>query len=281
MPDPRGEAGATGCACGVGVAAMSAEYRIGAFAVAAGISARTLRFYDQIGLLRPARIDPRTRYRLYLPRQLRQLAAIMELREAGVPLAEIRRITGRFGLDDRGRQMLEGLRVTAERSVARAMQSLKWIDYLLDQGEADGYPIPVMIKRRPPLEIVSVRSKARSYEAIGRLERELMEALPQSLAGDMRGTIWHRCAHSGCIEGEPFITLKRRVPSGFAYTVGQLPSATLACAYCETDDESAVKTYRALGTWMRTAGYQLAGPVREIAHRQLLEVQFPIKPVGR
>ncbi|HEV2443213.1 MAG TPA: MerR family transcriptional regulator [Steroidobacteraceae bacterium] len=260
---------------------MNAEYRIGAFSVAGGVSARTLRFYDQIGLLRPARIDPRTRYRLYLPRQLEELAAIMELREAGVPLAEIRRIKGRFGLDDRRRQVLENLRIATERSVAQAAQSLKWIDYLLDQGEADRYPIPVMIKRRPSLEIVSIRSKARSYEAIGRLERELMDALPQSLAGDTRGTIWHRCAHSGCIEGEPFIALKRRVASGFAYTVGQLPSAILACAYSETDDESAVKTYRALGAWMRTTGYRLAGPVREISHRQLLEVQFPIEPMGR
>jgi DNA-binding transcriptional MerR regulator len=279
VPDTRGKGGAAlGC---MGGAAMKAEYRIGAFSVVGGISARTLRFYDRIGLLRPARIDPRTRYRLYLARQLRELAAIMELKEAGVPLAEIRRIKGRFGLDDRGRQVLEDLRAAAERSVAQATRSLKWIDYLLDQGEADGYPIAVMIKHRPSLEIASIRSKARSYEAIGRLERELMDSLPQSLAGDTRGTIWHRCAHSGCIEGEPFVTLKRRAAAGFAYTVGQLPSATLACAYCETDDESAVKTYRALGTWMRTTGYRLAGPVREISHRQLLEVQFPIEPLSR
>lgn len=279
MPDPRGKAGAAG-GC-MGGAAMSAEYRIGAFAGLGGVPARTLRFYDQIGLLRPARIDPRTRYRLYVPRQLRELAAIMELKEAGVPLAEIRRIKGRFGLDDRRRQVLEDLRVAAERSVAQATRSLKWIDYLIDRGEADGLPIPVMIKHRPSLEIASIRSKARSYEAIGRLERELLDSLPQSLAGDTRGTVWHRCAHSGCIEGEPFITLKRRAASGSGYTVGQLPSATLACAYCETDDESAVKIYQALGTWMRTTGYRLAGPVREISHRQLLEVQFPIEPMSR
>lgn len=279
MPDPRGKAAAA-CGCR-DVAAMSAEYRIGAFSVAAGVPARTLRFYDQIGLLPPARIDPRTGYRLYLPRQLRELAAIMELKEAGVPLAEIRRIKGRFGLDDRRRQPLEDLRLAAERSVAQATQSLKWIDYLIAQGDADGYPTPVMIKRRPVLEIASIRSKARSYEAIARLERELTDSLPQSLAGDMRGTVWHRCAHSGCIEGEPFIALKRRAASGLGYTVGQLPSAILACAYCETDDESAVKTYRALGTWMRTTGYRLAGPVREISHRQLLEVQFPIEPMSR
>ncbi|HEV2271808.1 MAG TPA: MerR family transcriptional regulator [Steroidobacteraceae bacterium] len=260
---------------------MNGEYRIGTFALVGGISARTLRFYDQIGLLRPARIDPRTRYRLYLPRQLRELAAIIELKDAGVPLAEIRRLKGRVGLDERRRQVLEGLRVTTGHALARAVQSLKVIDYLLDQGGGDGYPIPVVVKRRPSTQIVSIRSRARSYEAIGRLERELLDSLPQSAVGGIRGTLWHRCAHSGCIDGEPFITLKRRVASALAYKVRQLPSATLACAYSATDDESALRAYRALGTWMRTTGYRLSGPAREIAHDHLLEIQFPIEPLSR
>jgi DNA-binding transcriptional MerR regulator len=49
---------------------VSNEYSIGAFAQVGGVSAKTLRFYDQIGLLRPTRVDPRTRYRFYQPRQL-------------------------------------------------------------------------------------------------------------------------------------------------------------------------------------------------------------------
>lgn len=260
---------------------MSAEYRIGAFAVLGGVSARTLRFYDQIGLLRPARIDPRTRYRIYLPRQLKELAAIVELREVGVPLTEIRRVKGRAGFDERWRQLLEDLKLTTERSLAQARQSLSWINYLVDHGEVDGYPIPVVIKQRPSIDILSIRSKARSYAAIGRLERELIGSLPQSLVGDTRGTLWHRCSHSGCIEGEPFVTLRRPVAAGLAYNLRRLPSATLACAYSETDDESAEKTYRALGTWMRTTGHRLAGPMREISHHQLLEIQFPIELVSK
>lgn len=257
---------------------MSTEYRIGAFALAAGVPARTLRFYDQIGLLRPARVDPRTRYRLYEPRQLRELAIIVALREAGVSLSVIRRTQGRAGFDHRRRQVLEELRTGIGRTLARATQSLQWIDYLLDQDGIDGHPIPVVIKRRPSAEIASIRSKARSYEAIGRLERELLEALPNPALGATRGTIWHRCTHSGCIEGEPFVTLRRRVAPGHAYSLGRLPAATLACAYCEADDASADRTYRALGAWMRIKGYTLAGPMREISHQQLLEIQFPLGP---
>lgn len=119
---------------------MSAEYRIGAFARVGGISARILRFYDQIGLLRPARIDPRTRYRFYTAEQLKELSAIVELREAGVPLIDIRRLKGLNGLDHRWRQTLQDLRSSTERSLAQATRSLRWINYLLDQDENDGYP---------------------------------------------------------------------------------------------------------------------------------------------
>ena len=260
---------------------MSAEYRIGAFARVGGISARILRFYDQIGLLRPARIDPRTRYRFYTAEQLKELSAIVELREAGVPLIDIRRLKGRNGLDHRWRQVLQDLRSSTERSLAQAARSLRWINYLLDQDENDGYPIPVVIKKQPPMEIVSIRSKAQSYAAISRIEKELLDSLPRSAMGDTRGTLWHRCSHSGWVEGEPFLTLRQRVSAEHIYKLGQLSAATLACAYCEIDDDSSEKTYLALGKWMRTHGYRLAGPKRELSHDRLLEIQFPIEPVVR
>ena len=59
------------------------HYRIGEFARLSGTSIKTLRFYDQVGLLQPAAVDPRTRYRLYVPGQLRDLAAILALKDLG------------------------------------------------------------------------------------------------------------------------------------------------------------------------------------------------------
>ncbi len=56
------------------------RYRIGEFARLAGTSIKTLRFYDQTGLLEPADVDVRTRYRFYAPEQLRDLAAIRAFR---------------------------------------------------------------------------------------------------------------------------------------------------------------------------------------------------------
>ena len=88
--------------------------------------------------------------------------------------------------------------------------------------------------------------------------------------------LWHRCADSGCIEGEPFVTLRQRVPSRGAYELRELPAAILACAYSSMDDDSAEKTYKAIDRWTQIKGYSLVGPKREVYHDTVLEIQFPV-----
>jgi len=56
-------------------------FGIGAFARLAQVSVRTLHYYDEQGLLRPAEIDSRTGYRWYTADQLRRLNRILALRD--------------------------------------------------------------------------------------------------------------------------------------------------------------------------------------------------------
>jgi DNA-binding transcriptional MerR regulator len=58
----------------------------------AQVSVRTLRYYDELGLLRPLWIDPETGYRWYAPDQLARLHRILALRDLGVALADIGRL---------------------------------------------------------------------------------------------------------------------------------------------------------------------------------------------
>jgi DNA-binding transcriptional MerR regulator len=67
-------------------------FSIGEFARLGGVSVRTLRHYDEIGLLRPARVDPDTGYRGYSARQLGQLNRIVALKELGLSLTQARRL---------------------------------------------------------------------------------------------------------------------------------------------------------------------------------------------
>lgn len=69
-----------------------------------GVTERTLRYYDRIGLLHPSGMTE-SGYRLYDEDALRRLQQIMFFRELGFPLAQIREI-----MDSPGYDMNEALR---------------------------------------------------------------------------------------------------------------------------------------------------------------------------
>ena len=64
------------------------EYTISKLAKLAGVSTRTLRFYDEQGLLKPLRISSNG-YRIYGQAEVNRLQQILFYREIGVELAEI------------------------------------------------------------------------------------------------------------------------------------------------------------------------------------------------
>ncbi|WP_434630854.1 MerR family transcriptional regulator [Chromobacterium sp. CV08] len=65
---------------------------IGQLARCYGLSTKTLRHYDGIGLFRPALTGRDNGYRYYLPAQVEELGRIVMLRELGLPLDEIARL---------------------------------------------------------------------------------------------------------------------------------------------------------------------------------------------
>jgi MerR family transcriptional regulator, thiopeptide resistance regulator len=64
----------------------------------AGITPRTLRFYDEIGLLKPSQVGDNG-YRYYGEEALLKLQQILLYRELDLPLEEIKEILGRQGFD--------------------------------------------------------------------------------------------------------------------------------------------------------------------------------------
>src|ERR1700733_3303793 len=67
---------------------------IGEFARRSRLSPKALRLYDELGLLRPARVDASSGYRFYAAAQLEPAPPGAAPRPARVPLAEIKAILG-------------------------------------------------------------------------------------------------------------------------------------------------------------------------------------------
>ncbi|MDP4158116.1 MAG: MerR family transcriptional regulator, partial [Bacillota bacterium] len=67
------------------------EFTVQSLGKLAGVSTRTLRYYDEIGILKPARINS-SGYRIYGQREVDRLQQILFYRELGVSLEDIKKI---------------------------------------------------------------------------------------------------------------------------------------------------------------------------------------------
>jgi DNA-binding transcriptional MerR regulator len=74
------------------------EYSIKNLSELAGVSSRTLRYYDQIGLLSPSRTQ-KNGYRVYGQSEVDRLQEILFFRELGIPLEEIKKLIQDSSLD--------------------------------------------------------------------------------------------------------------------------------------------------------------------------------------
>jgi len=74
------------------------EYTVQKLGKLAGISTRTLRYYDEIGILKPARINS-SGYRIYGQEEVDRLQQILFYRELGVSLTDIKNIINESSFD--------------------------------------------------------------------------------------------------------------------------------------------------------------------------------------
>ncbi|WP_462408797.1 MerR family transcriptional regulator [Neobacillus sp. Marseille-QA0830] len=74
------------------------EYTIQKLAHLAGVSTRTLRYYDEIGILKPARTNS-SGYRIYGQKEVNRLQQILFYRELGVSLDQIKSIVANPSFD--------------------------------------------------------------------------------------------------------------------------------------------------------------------------------------
>jgi len=100
----------------------------------AGITVRTLHYYDEIGLLRPAQVSP-AGYRLYADADLARLQQILFFRELGFSLQEIKAVLDSPHFDPREalRQHKQALLQKQER-LTRLIQT---VDRTLEMLEGD------------------------------------------------------------------------------------------------------------------------------------------------
>jgi DNA-binding transcriptional MerR regulator len=262
--------------------------KIGEFARLAQVSVKLLRYYDEIGLLPPHKIDSDTGYRYYRVSQLSVLNRLLIYRSLGFSLNEIRRLVRLDAAPADLRSMLETHRTTLAARVEAERSRLAELEARIAQIEREGRTprYEVAIRNVDPAAAVSLRRTCESYDDVGKLLRTIRSSLPSSAAIKGYGAIWHRCiARHGDIECEALVFLDPQVrPRSTDNALIRLPACTIASVIHDEVVDDVPLAYRAAVERADALGYRVAGPMREIyfeefsAEFTVTEVQFPLVP---
>lgn len=273
-------------------------FRIGDFSKIARVSARLLRFYDEIGLFAPAHADSETGYRYYTVAQLTQLNRILVLKDLGFNLDQVRAILSADVSAGELRNMLLLRRNDVEQSLAAESQRLHRIEARIAQLETDGSLASddVIVRAEPMRRIVSLRRTVKSFSLARELIVEL-RGLARQLLHRNRPSTLIAIAHSPHFEQDEIDVefgyeieegSAAFLPQGTALTVRELePVARMAvCVRVGLPEDAHLVTAK-IGRFVEAGGDTLAGPSREVflqspdpdrMHEAIVEMQFPIEP---
>ncbi|MFG2138815.1 MerR family transcriptional regulator [Streptomyces sp. NPDC048650] len=286
-------------------------FTIGDFAQYGRVSARMLRHYDAIGLLRPARTDPVSGYRFYAAAQLTRLNRIIALKDLGFSLQQVAAI-----LDEQvGVAELRGMLRLRQAELAAAMTAagarLARVEARLRTIESEGRMSAddVVVKRTAAVLLAELSGTAAGYgpedigpviqplygELCARLERAgvtpagpglaYYEDVPQDAAAAGSGAV---VVHAGFVITPEALARAGDEADDRGFDVVTLPGLDCAATVVHRGPMSRIlPTAQNLAHWIDANGYRSAGYARELylecppdQEKWVTEIQEPVVPAA-
>jgi DNA-binding transcriptional MerR regulator len=252
-------------------------YKIGEFSWLSQVPIRTLRYYDQIGLLVPAHVERPSGYRCYAADQLEQLNRVLVYKDLGMSLREISRLLAERASADDIRELVRRKRAELEHRVETERRRLDRAAARLALMERNPTFPEIAVRHAGAAWIASIRATLRSHDDCDQLFGELDRQVRGPRARRQRGAIYHAC-EPDAVDCEAFEIIPERVASRGRVAVRQLPAERIATLIYR-DDSDYLPAYRAMRAWIDMAGFAITGPKRELFLRgsePVTEIQFPI-----
>ncbi len=153
--------------------------RIGDFSQLAQISVRTLRLYDELGLLKPARIDQFTEYRYYTFDQLPRVNRIITLKDLGLSLDQIKQLL----TNDMPLATLQGMLAQRQTEIdqqvreeqARLARVRARLQQIADEGAPPRYD--VILKKLDPMVVAGARANVATFADMPQTRADLLVML--------------------------------------------------------------------------------------------------------
>src|SRR6478736_4632261 len=158
--------------------------KIGEFSKLVQVPVPTLRYYDQVGLLKPVEVDRFTGYRYYSVGQLPRLHRILALKGLGFSLEQIGMVLAEGLTPEQMRGMLRLRHAQLSQQLAEMQNQLVEVEVRLQQIEREEElsTYDVILKQVEPQLVASVRAILPTHSASGSLFGEVYEAIVPHVA---------------------------------------------------------------------------------------------------
>jgi predicted transcriptional regulator YdeE len=240
--------------------------KIGEFARRGCVPVKTLRYYDEIGLLKPSGIDRWTRYRYYTAEQLAALERVLALKQLGFSLNDVAYLLRADLPPGDPAALLRARRQALRQEIAAAQERLAQVDAWIDLTE---HRIGTKEKEmQQPDKIVSLdRFLAVGMPYLGKNEHSEISA--------MWGVFTQRMGELKHVMGKPLpsygiclpnaeglvdyvaalpVTKLEDIPTGMRGL--EVPAQTYAVFAAHGLKDIMVTYDRILKDWMPSSGYQ-------------------------
>ena len=266
-------------------------YKIGMFAAMNHVTVKTLRFYEEQGLLMPALIHPETGYRYYTLSQMAVLHQITALKLAGFTLEEIARIHS--GADEEAVLLKKKAELLAR--IADLTRQIAVVDGYLSK-QKNGLSAPVLVKTIPETTVALMRIRLESYDG-------LFDRMPEM--GALMEKAGCTCAlpeycftnylEPGYKDADILVEICESVVEAKKETgdlrFRTLPAIQAACVFHKGSYRTFSESYETVLRYIEENGYEIAGEIRESyidgvwnkddESEWLSEIQVPVRRKSR
>ena len=261
-------------------------YKIGDFSKMSKITIKTLRYYENEGLLIPAYVDPNTSYRYYESKQLTDLTKIISLRQAGLSIKDIKEILN----GSNARKILEKRKTELELELNTLNYQLSKIDYLMEDVNMKN---EITIKKMPSY-IVYYRDGVISD--LSKITEFVLETgMLCSKANPMLKCIYPEYCYVSYLDGEykekdlmvryaQAVEKKGVEADGVKFM--EIPEVEVVSIYHKGSYNNLRESYDIILKFIETNSYQITDNVRECyidgcwnkenEEDYLTEIQFPV-----
>jgi DNA-binding transcriptional MerR regulator len=250
---------------------MAALLSIGEFSRLTHVSVKALRHYHDLGLLRPARIDPGSGYRSYATAQAPTAQLIRRFRDLGMPLDQVKVVLTATDPTARDEAIANHLR-TMERQLAQTTTAVASLRQLLEGGGPPSPDVAFHTLTSAPALLVSAQV---AWEEIGGWLRDTLADLRREIGSDadLRG------GPDGALYSAEFfeshigeVTAFIPLNASAGHAEGRLPEGPVAVAVHRGSFSEIDRTYTALGSFVAEHG--LGSPTRTAIQENYLASLF-------